>query len=198
MPYPFIWSSRASSRDRQREKSTRGAPQGAGAGEYNAGVPSPALRFRFRPGRPVLAAVAGAMGAGLAVSSLAGAPGAGGGLAIGAGVVVALLALFYLFSPAWRTEVVVDDGGLEVQRRGDRRFRLAWSEVVRVVASPASASAFVDGGAPERSLLLPGPGARAPYRIADQRELYDQIRAHVAPERVSEVERLRRDGSRAA
>ncbi len=155
---------------------------------------SPALRFRFRPRRPVLAAVAGAMGAGLCASSLAGAAFAGRLPAAVAGGMVAVLAVFYLFSPAWRTEVVVDDGGLEVQSRGDRRFRLAWSEVVRVVAAPASASAFVDGGAPERSLLLPGPGARAPYRIAGQRELYDQIRAHVAADRVSEVERLGRGG----
>ncbi|HKE13935.1 MAG TPA: hypothetical protein VKB80_03645 [Kofleriaceae bacterium] len=161
-------------------------------------MPSPALRFRFRPRRPVLAAVAGAMGAVFVASSLVGAPGVGGVPAIAAGAVVALLAAFYLLSPAWRTEVVVDDGGLEVQSRGDRRFRLAWSEVVRVVAAPASASAFVDGGAPERSLLLPGPGARAPYRIDGQRELYQHIRAHVAPERVSEVERLGRDPRPAA
>ncbi|HWM88923.1 MAG TPA: hypothetical protein VNO33_23895 [Kofleriaceae bacterium] len=147
-------------------------------------------RFRFRPRRPVLATVAGAMGAGLLVSSLAGAP--GGGLAIGVGALIAALALLYMLSPAWRTEVVVDDDGLEVQRRGDRRFRLAWTDVVRVTAAPASASAFVDGGAPERSLLLPGPGARAPYRITDQRLLFDQIRARVAPERVTEVERLGR------
>jgi hypothetical protein len=154
---------------------------------------SPALRFRFRPRRPVLAAVAGVMGAGLCASSLAG--GLAGRLpAALAGALVAALALIYLFSPAWRTEVVVDDGGLEVQSRGDRRFRLAWSEVVRVVAAPASASAFVDGGTPQRSLLLPGPGARAPYRIAGQRELYEHIRARVAADRVTEVERLGRGG----
>jgi hypothetical protein len=153
---------------------------------------SSALRFRFRPARPVQAVVAGIMGAALATSSLLAGPMAGRGLAIAVGGVVAALALLYLLSPAWRNEVVVDDAGLEVRSRGDRRFRLAWSEVVRVVAAPASSSAFVDGGDPQRSLLLPGPGARAPYRIADQHRLFDHIRARVPPDRVTEVDRLSR------
>jgi hypothetical protein len=150
--------------------------------------------FRFRPRRPLVAAAAGVTGAGLLVTSLLGAPIPGRGMAIGLGAVGLVFALLYLFSPAWRTEVVVDDDALEVRSRGDRRFRVAWSEVVKVVAAPASASAFVDGGGPERSLLLPGPGARAPYRIENQRELYDQIRARVAGDRVTEVERLGRGG----
>jgi hypothetical protein len=153
---------------------------------------STALRFRFRPARPVQAVVAGVMGTVLVVSTLLAGPMAGRGLTIGIGGLVAALALLYLLSPAWRTEVIVDEAGLEVQSRGDRRFRLAWSEVVRVVAAPASASAFVDGGDPQRSLLLPGPGARAPYRIAEQQRLFDHIRAHVPPDRVTEVDRLRR------
>jgi hypothetical protein len=153
-----------------------------------------ALRFRFRPARPVQAVVAGVMGAVLVASSLVAGPMAGRGLAIALGGVVAVLAVFYLLSPAWRNEVVVDEAGLEVRSRGDRRFRLAWSEVVRVVAAPASASAFVDGGDPQRSLLLPGPGARAPYRIAHQDRLFDQIRARVPPDRVTEVDKLGRHG----
>lgn len=136
------------------------------------------------------------LGAGLAVSSLAGGPMNGavgtGAWGIGLGAIVLALALAYLLSPAWRTEVLVDDAGLEVRSRGDRRFRLAWGEVVRVVAAPSSATAFVDGGAPQRSLLLPGPGARAPYRIAEQRRLFDIIRAQVPADRVTEVDRLRR------
>jgi hypothetical protein len=150
-------------------------------------------RFRFRPARPQIAIAAGVMGAGLVAGALGGAPVENRALWAGLGVVVVALALLYLFSPAWRNEVVVDDDGLEVQNRGDRRFRLAWSDVVRMVAGPAAgATAYVDGGAPERSLLLPGRGARAPYRIAHQRELYDRIRAGVDPARVIEVERLDR------
>jgi len=151
-----------------------------------------ALRFRFRPGRPLVAAAAAVLGAGLVASSLVGAPVPGRAMAIGLGAVGLVLAVLYLVSPAWRTEVVVDDDGLEVLNRGDRRFRLAWTDIVRVVAAPASATAFVDGGEPARSLLLPGPGARAPYRIAGQRELFDQIRARVPRERVTEVDRLNR------
>ncbi len=106
------------------------------------------------------------------------------------GLVALVLGLLYLVSPAWRTEVVVDDEALEVQNRGDRRFRLPWSEVRRVVVSRARGTAFVDGGAPERSLLLPGRGARAPYRIERQAELLEAILAHVDADRLSDVERL--------
>lgn len=152
-------------------------------------------RFRFLPRRPLVAVAAAVTGAGLLVNSLLTDDSSGfatgiGGVILGAFVI--LLALLYLRSPAWRTEVLVDAEALEVQSRGSRRFRLAWTDVVRVVAAPKTATAFVDGGAPERSLLLPGPGARAPYRIADQPRLFDLIRARVPADRVTEVDRLRR------
>jgi len=50
---------------------------------------------------------------------------------------------------------------------------------VRVVASPATSSCFIDGGAPERSLLVPGDGAPAPYDIADRAALVEAILARV-------------------
>ena len=108
------------------------------------------------------------------------------------GLAAVVLGLLYLVSPAWRTEVGVDDEALEVANRGERRFRLPWSEVRRVVVARASKTAFVDGGAPDRSLLLPGRGAKAPYRIERQGELLEQILARVAADRVVEVERLDR------
>ena len=152
-------------------------------------APVAVRRFRFLPGRPLVAAAGGVTGAGLLASSLF----SGGAMSVGLGATGLAFALLYFLSPAWRNQVVVDERGLEVlSGRGERRFQLAWSEIVRVVAAPASASAFVDGGAPERSLLLPGPGARAPYRIADQRMLYDHILAHVPADRVTEVDRLGR------
>lgn len=106
------------------------------------------------------------------------------------GLFALLLGILYLLSPAWRTEVLVDDGGLEVQNRGDRRFRLPWEEVTRVVVARARGTAFVDGGAADRSLLLPGRGARAPYKIERQADLLARILARVEPERIVDVERL--------
>ena len=97
--------------------------RGGRPGGYTVLVPPSAQRFRFRPGRPILAAVAGTLGAGLVITTLLGGPPAGRGLPIAAGVAIAVLALLYLLSPAWRTEVAVDDDGLEVLNRGDRRFR---------------------------------------------------------------------------
>lgn len=144
--------------------------------------------FRFRPRQPAVAALACLLGAGLTVSGLI--DGRWSWALLGLGAVI--LGLLYLVSPAWRTEILVDDDALEVKNRGERRFRLPWDAVKRVVVARASKTAFVDGGAPDRSLLLPGRGARAPYRIERQGELLDRILARVAADRVVEVERLDR------
>jgi hypothetical protein len=75
---------------------------------------------------------------------------------------------------------------------GDRRFRLRWDEVKGVIASPSTQTCFVDGGTAERSLLVPGDGAPAPYAIEDATALYRAIVARVPPERVREVDLLER------
>lgn len=96
----------------------------------------------------------------------------------------------YLASPAWRNTVIVDEHGLEVASGGERRFRLNWDDIDHVVASPTHKAAFIAGPTPRTSLLLPGRGARAPYRIQHQAQLYEYIVAHVDPARISEVDRL--------
>ena len=114
--------------------------------------------------------------------------GTGGAIAAAATMWVPLvgvaLGALYLASPTWRLEVTVDDDGLEVKRR----FRIAWKDVVRVVASPSTKTCFVDGGVPAKSLLVPGVGAPAPYSIENREALYDFIVAH-AP-KVEEVRTL--------
>jgi hypothetical protein len=113
------------------------------------------------------------------------------GLALGLGAVGVLLGGLYLISPAWRMVIVVDAGGLELlSARGDRRFRLPWSEVTRVIASPSTRTCFVDGGDPGRSLIVPGRGAAAPYAVDRPAALYDAILAHVPAGVVEEVELL--------
>ena len=109
----------------------------------------------------------------------------GGGLGV-------MLGVLYLMSPAWRLAVTVDDDGLEVRAGEQRRFRLAWADVVSVTASPSTHTCFVDGGAPERSLLVPGDGAPASYDLEDKASLYDAIVAHVTADKVREVELLER------
>ncbi len=96
----------------------------------------------------------------------------------------------YLASPTWRLAVTVDDDGLEVGTAKRRRFRLAWADVVRVVAAPATSTCFVDGGAPERSLLVPGEGAPAPYDIEDRPGLVRAILARVPAAKVETVASL--------
>jgi hypothetical protein len=106
------------------------------------------------------------------------------------GVLGVALGAAYLASPAWRIAVTVDDDGLSVGSPRRLRFRLRWSDVVRVVASPETSTCFVDGGAPERNLLVPGDGAPAPYDIADRKALFDAILAHVPADKVQTVASL--------
>ena len=144
------------------------------------------VRFRFRPrygalawGTVVLGAIAAAVGTGSGVTTLT-----------IAGTIGFLLGVLYLASPAWRYVVRVDDEALEVVRGQERKFRLPWSAVVRVVASPSTLTCFVDGGEPGRSLLVPGDGAPAPYDIERKADLYRAILAAVAADKVREVTTL--------
>lgn len=98
----------------------------------------------------------------------------------------------YLGSPTWKLSIVTDETGIEVRSKATTKFRVAWTDVVRVVASPTTHSAFVDGGTPERSILVPGDGAPAPYAIEDASTLVQTILSHVAPDRVKIVESLDR------
>ena len=100
------------------------------------------------------------------------------------------LGAFYLVSPRGRLEVIVDDAGLEVGTPRRAALPPAWSDVVKVIASPTTSTCFVDGGDPERSLLVPGDGAPAPYDIADRDALYAIIVEHVDPAKLEEVELL--------
>ncbi|MCX5743688.1 MAG: hypothetical protein NT062_14445 [Proteobacteria bacterium] len=144
-------------------------------------------RFRFRPRYRGVAIVA--MGVGGALTALAGALGFLV-LPLATGAVGILLGGGYLLSPSWRLAVTVDADGLEVGTPTRRRFRLAWTEVARLVASPTTHTCFVDGGSPERSLLVPGDGAPAPYDIENRTALYDAIVAAVPKDKVETVATL--------
>ncbi len=138
-----------------------------------------------------------ALGVAAAIGGLIGAA-SGATAMIIAGLGAAALGTVYLASPAWRLVVVVDDEALAVVSGGDRRFRLTWDEVVRVVASPSTATCFVDGGTPARSLLVPGVGAPAPYDIEDRAALVAIILARTPADRVHTVDLLERASGAAA
>jgi hypothetical protein len=145
-------------------------------------------QHRFRPRFRGVAWSAIGLGAALGVGGLV--LGVSGSALIAIVVACAAglgLGAAYLASPAWRLTVLVDDEALEVTAGGERRFRLPWREVVRVIASPSTRTCFVDGGTPERSLLVPGDGASAPYDLEDKTALYDAILAHVPATIVREV-----------
>lgn len=143
--------------------------------------------FRFRPRYRGIAWISigmgGIVGAISAASGFLPLPLITGAIGIASGVA-------YLASPTWRLAVKIDDDALEVASPKRSRFRLRWTDVVRVVAAPEKQSCFVDGGAPERSLLVPGDGAPAPYDIEDRAGLVDAILAHVAADKVERVASL--------
>lgn len=153
--------------------------------------PKQPTRYRFRPRFKLLAFLALAVGGALLIASLAfGLPGSSRLFALVSGIAGLILGGLYLVSPSWSIEVVLDDEALEVLSKGERRFRLPYSEVVKVVAAPGHATCFVDGGAPEKSLLVPGQGAPAPYEIERSDELVREILARVPAEVVEKVESL--------
>lgn len=145
-------------------------------------------QFPFRPRYRGVAltsiGVGGALGA-IALVSLGAAL-----LPLATGAIGVVLGTGYLLSPSWKLAVVIDDEALEVRSPTKSRFRLPWSEVVKVVASPTTHTCFVDGGTPERSLLVPGDGAPAPYDIDNKPALFAAIVAHVSPDKVETVETL--------
>ena len=148
----------------------------------------PARSFRFRPRFRGLAWSSVGVGGALGVATLAALGGALVPLVTGALGVV--LGAGYLMSPTWKLEVVVDDDALEVRGAKGTKFRLPWSDIVKVVASKATSTCFVDGGEPAKSLLVPGVGAPAPYDIEDKPGLLAAILAHVDPAKVQEVASL--------
>jgi hypothetical protein len=146
-----------------------------------------AQTFRFRPRYRGIAW--SSVGVGGSVAAIAAAVGFATVPLVSGALGVALGAA-YLASPTWRITVTVDDGGLTVGSPKRQRFHLPWREVVRVIASPATRTCFVDGGAPERSLLVPGEGAPAPYDITNRKALVEAILAHVPADKVKTVASL--------
>ncbi len=141
-------------------------------------------RFQLRPRFGGIAW--SALGVGTAVAGLAAVAAVLPVMAIGA--VGAVLGFTYLRSPTWRLYVTVDDDALAVRGPAGDKFRLPWTEVVKVIVAERKATCFVDGGAPARSLLVPGDGAPAPYDIADRAALVAAILRHTNPELIERVE----------
>jgi hypothetical protein len=144
--------------------------------------------FRFRPRYRGLAWSSVGVGGVLAGVSLAVLGGAL--LPLATGAIGVALGAGYMLSPSWKLVVIADDDGLEVRSPTAQKFRIAWSDVVRVVSSPSTHTCFVDAGDPARSLLVPGMGAPAPYDIEDRAALCEAILAHVPSDRVETVESL--------
>jgi hypothetical protein len=145
-------------------------------------------RFRFKPRYRGLAL--GAIGLGTSLSGISIVALGAALLPLATGAAGVVLGAAYLLSPTWKLEVVVDDDALEVRSPRTSKFRLPWGDVKRVVASHTTPTCFVDGGTPEKSLLVPGDGAPAPYDIEGKTDLIAAILSHVSPDKVHRVDTL--------
>jgi hypothetical protein len=108
------------------------------------------------------------------------------GFALVTGVAGLFLGFAYLRSPVWRLAVDIEDDELVVWNGLEERLRLPWSDVKEVIVDPERLTCYVSGGASERSLLVPGPGALASYDIRHKSELIKAILEHVPADRVQE------------
>jgi len=145
------------------------------------------VTFRFRPRYRGVAwtsiGIGGSLSAIATVVGLVTVPMVAGSLGV-------ILGAAYLTSSTWRLRVITDETGFEVGSPKRCRFRLAWTDVTKVVVSPTTNTCFIDGGAAARSLLVPGVGAPAPYDIENRAGLIAVILARVAPEKVHTVSTL--------
>jgi len=149
-------------------------------------------RHRFKPRyRGIAWASIGVGGSVAAISAVAGFV----MLPLITGVAGVAFGVAYFASPTWRLAVTTDDTGIEVGSPTRQRFRLAWGDIKKVIASPSTSSCFVDGGEPAKSLLVPGVGAPASYDLEDRPGLVAAILAHVPADKVETVELLELVGS---
>jgi hypothetical protein len=140
--------------------------------------------FRFRPRYQVVPWLSAALG--LAIAGVGFTPGLDASsrlFCFATGVFGPALAALYLTSSAWKLRVELDDAELRLHAGDELRVRLAWNEVAKLVHSPTHKTAFVDGGVPDKSFVLPGPGVPAPYRIENQDELYAELVARIPADR---------------
>lgn len=142
--------------------------------------------YRFRPRFLGLAFLSSSIGVVLIASSFTLTPDRMSGIfALLTGAAGLVFGFAYLRSPVWRLAVEVQDDYLVVWNGLAERMRLPWSEVQKVVVDHEQQTCYVDGGTPEQSLLVPGPGANASYDIKDKGKLIEDILARVPDELVS-------------
>jgi len=104
--------------------------------------------------------------------------------AFAVGALGVFLSFSYLRSPVWKLAVDIQDNDLVVWNGTEERLRLSWSAVLRVVVDEQHQHCYVDGGTPEQSLLVPGPGAAASYAINKRHKLIKEILAKVPSAKV--------------
>lgn len=143
--------------------------------------------YRFRPRFLGVAFLSLSMGVVLIVAAVTITPDTvSAGFAFVTGAACLFFAFAYLKSPVWKLAVDIQQQDLVVWNGLKERMRLPWDEVKEVVVDAEGLTCFVNGGSPDQSLLVPGPGAPASYDIRHKPELIAAILSHVPADRVQE------------
>lgn len=87
-----------------------------------------------------------------------------------------------------RPELVLSADEYRVEVAGTVRFRVGWSEVLRIYHDPGEHAVYVDCGDPARNLLVP-PERGFGFTFTGRKQLYQSLLA-AAPDRVQQVENL--------
>jgi hypothetical protein len=102
------------------------------------------------------------------------------------------VALAAALAAAWqwraRPRLVVDERGYAVEEHGREKLRVAWTEVVKVLADAEEHALYVDCGDKTRNLLVP-PRRGFGVRFARADVLYARV-LEAVPDRVELVKRL--------
>lgn len=144
--------------------------------------------FRLRPRYGTLALAAAVVGLAIMVIGLVAATGASRTYAVGCGIAGVTLALLYRLSPVWRLRLRLNETGVSVLRGDELRLELGWGDVERVIVAADGESCYLWGGSVERSLLVAGPQARAPYIVDDRARLLTAITEAIGEERVERAD----------
>lgn len=91
-----------------------------------------------------------------------------------------------------RPQLWVDDDGYAVLVAGQPRFRVAWTQVTRVLHDPSERALYLDCGDPAHNLLLP-PITGFAFTFERRDDLYRRLLTHVGDraEVVDRFDRLR-------
>lgn len=122
-------------------------------------------------------------------------------VAVGLSAVIAVAGQLWALAPAglgvmafaWqqktRAQLVLDERGYAIERKGREELRVGWGEVKKVLVDRRESAVYVDCGDKARNLFVP-PARGWGFRFADSPAIVAHVLAAMPADRVVEVERI--------